>query len=130
MNVADQIRKCKAKIADLEFNLAVERAVFTRLSAIDNSGQIATQDESRPIIADSIVPHIKSVLMNSLLPMRTKEVVAAIQKQGIRIEGKTEPKRLISSALTRRKDLFERVSRGRYRLRARTDETTKITQEQ
>lgn len=121
MNVTDQLKKCKAKIADLEFNLAVERAVFTRLSAIDNSGQIATQDEPRPIIADSIIPHIKDVLMNVLLPMRATDITAAIQKQGIRIEGKTEPKRLISSALTRRNDLFERVSRGRYRLKAKTE---------
>lgn len=121
MDITNQLRKCKEKITDLEFSLAVERAVFARLSAIDNPGQIATQDESRPIIADSIVPHIKAVLMNALFPMRTKEVVAAIKQQGIHIEGKTEPKRLISSALTRRKDLFERVSRGRYQLKAKKE---------
>lgn len=127
MDITNQIKKCKAKIADLEFNIAVEKAVLARLIAIDNFGQIATQDESRPIIADSIVPHIKSVLMNANMPMRTTEVTAAIQKQGIHIEGKTEPKRLVSSALTRRNDLFERVSRGRYRLKKK--ETMKTNEE-
>lgn len=128
MNIADQIKKCKAKIANLEFNLAVEQAVLVRLNAIDNSGQIATQNESRPIIANSIVPHIRSVLMKVDRPMKVSELAKTIKEQDIRIKGKTELKRLISSALVRRNDLFERVSRGLYQLKAEK-ETAEINAE-
>ena len=74
MNVSSQIKECKAKIADLEFKLAVEQAVLMRFTAIGNNNQIATRHEPRPIIADSIAPHIKSVLMHVLLPLRATDI--------------------------------------------------------
>jgi len=129
MNVTEQIKKCKAEIADLEFKLAVEKAVFARFSAIVNSGQIATQDESRPIIPNSIVPHIRSILLAKGKPMKVAQLYKAIQKQGIPIKGKTEPKRLISSALTRRNDLFQRVGRGLYKLKIDKEVTREVAQE-
>ncbi len=117
MNLTEQIKECKAKIADLEFNLAVERAVLLRLSDIGNTNQTTTSDEPRPIIPGSIVPYIRSILIAKGKPMKVAQLYKAIQQQGIHIEGKTQPKRLISSALIRRSDLFERVGRGLYKLK-------------
>jgi hypothetical protein len=118
MKLTDQIKQCKAKIADFEFNLAVERAVLTRLVAIGNGEQDSAPDEARPIIADSIVPHIRSALLAKGKPMKVVQLLKSMKQNGVKIEGKTDPKRLISSALTRRKDLFERVDRGLYQLKA------------
>ncbi|MBL7152095.1 MAG: hypothetical protein ISS79_00135 [Phycisphaerae bacterium] len=119
MKLTDQIKECKAKIVDLEFNLAVERAVLERLVAIGNGEKNATPDKARPIIAHSIVPHIRAALLAKGKAMKVTQLLRAMQQKGVQIEGKTSPKRLISSALTRRKDLFKRVDRGLYDLKSR-----------
>jgi len=116
-SLSKQVEKSKAKITEMEFNLAVEREVLLRLLAMQNGEHNTDSDKSRPIIADSIVPHIQSVLESQKKPMKVRAILKAIEKEGIEIEGKTEPKRLISSALVRRSDLFERVDRGLYKIR-------------
>lgn len=128
MNLAEEIKISKAKIATLEFNLAVEKAVFARLSVIGNTDQTTTSDEQRSIIPGSIVPYIRTILINKGKPMKVAQLAKAIKLQGIHIKGKTQPKRLISSALVRRNDLFERVERGLYQLKAKK-ETAEINAE-
>ena len=117
MNLTEQLKECKIKIAELEFNLAVERAVLTRLGNINNGEKTAISDEPRPIISNSIVPQIQRVLAEKNRPMKVAQLVRAIQHQDFQFEGKTEPKKLVSSALNRRDDLFERAGRGLYKLK-------------
>jgi len=126
-SIDDQIKECKDKIAEYEFHLAVERKVLERLTVISKAQKISGTNEPRPIIPDSIVPHITSALRKSGKAMRITELATEIQRQNVTIDGKTKPKRLISSALTRRKDLFERVGRGMYKLK--TEENTIPIQE-
>lgn len=116
-SISDQIKECKARIVDLKFQLAVEEAVLARLNAIANTDKSIISKDSRPTIPDSIVPHIKSVLRESGKAMRIVEIASEIKRKNVTIEGKTKPKRLISSALTRRNDIFERVDRGLYKLK-------------
>jgi hypothetical protein len=125
MNLTEQIKECKAKIVELEFNLAVERAVLARLTVIGDGQQAAISDEPRPIIRDSIVAPIQSVLNSTNKPMKVAQLLKAIKQQDFHFHGKTEPKRLISSALNRRSDLFERVGRGLYDLKSRDKEVIK-----
>lgn len=129
MNITDQIKECKAKIIDLEFNLAVERAVLARLSVIGNGQQTVISDEPRPIIPDSIVGPIQSVLNATSKPMKVAQLLQAIKRQDFHFHGKTEPQRLIASALNRRTDLFERKSRGLYQLKMKKETATEVAQE-
>lgn len=119
MNIAEQIRQSKAKITKLEFDLAVERELLIRFQTIEDDNQNTTQDEPRPIMSDSIVPHVQSALETKGKSMKVAQIVKAIQQQGFHFEGKTSPVRLVASALTRRKDLFVRVGRGMYDLKSR-----------
>jgi len=125
-SIDDQIRECKDKIVDYEFKLAVERKVLERLTAISKAQKKFDTDESRPIVQDSIVPHITAVLQKAGKAMRIAELALEIQRQNVTIEGKTEPKRLISSALTRRNDLYERVDRGMYKLKQPIQEMPEV----
>lgn len=53
--------------------------------------------------------------------MKVAQLTKAIQQQGFHFKGKTEPKRLVASALIRRNDLFKRVERGQYKLKIETE---------
>lgn len=124
MKLTDEIKACKANIGDLEFNLAVERALLERFVAMENGDQSAAPDGPRRIIPDSIVPHIQSILLAKGKSMKVAQVAREIELRGIEVKGKTDLKRLISSALIRRSDLFKRVHRGLYRLKAEKAEET------
>jgi len=115
--LAEQIKESKSKISKMEFEIAVEHAVLLRLIAMQNGDKSEDSDKSRPIIADSIVPQIQSVLKAKSKPMKNNQILESLDQQGFKFEGKTEPKRLIQSALIRRGDLFERIGRGLYQIR-------------
>jgi hypothetical protein len=129
MNIADQIRQCKERIAELEIDLRIEKAVLLRLSAIGNDDENTAREEPRPIMADSVIPHIQAVFDAKGKPMKVAAIVKALQREGFHFEGKTTPMKLISSALTRRKDLFERVGRGLYRLKTKEGILGEVAQE-
>jgi len=115
MNVTDQIKESKAKIAKLEF----EKELLVRFQAMENNNQDSARGEPRSISPDSIVPHIQSAFEAKGKAMKVAQLVKVIQQQGFHFEGKTAPQRLVLSALTRRKDLFVRIGRGMYDLKSR-----------
>lgn len=108
MSVEQQITECKAVIADMEFQLAVEKRFLQRL--ID-AAPIHTSTSNSMV--GSTVGHIKMVLAGggSMSPL---QIGVALEQ--CNIQGKTKLNRLASSAIRRRTDLFETTERGRYRL--------------
>ena len=127
MTLTDQIKECKAKITDFEFNLAVEKEVLSRLLLVDNGQKKNVKKKSRPVVPHSVVDPIQSVLEEVGKPMKVADLTAAVKSKGFKFKGRTKPKRLVSSALIRRDDLFERVGVGLFDLKAKKEELFEVT---
>ena len=66
----------------------------------------------------SIAEFVAKALMENGEPMRVKDIVRTLVENGITSSQGESPVNSVLSALSRRSDLFERVSRGCYVLRS------------
>ena len=65
----------------------------------------------------SIADYIAKVLQESVRPLRVSEIVAVLEENDVPTSSENGHMSSVLSALRRRSDLFERVSRGMYKLR-------------
>ena len=114
--LAGAIEKCKQKIANLEFDIAVEKTLLQRLGELNEQCKPPT-----PPTTYLKVDRIIAVLKNAEVPISCQQIAAVLKQRGIKVSCKTKLHRIVSSTICRRKDLFKQVSRRRYRLRNSDD---------
>lgn len=103
MSLIEQIEQCRARVAQLEFEIAVEKRLLERL--------MASEDEPW-----SIIEYLRAMLAEGVC-MSLQQMGAALKQSKFGL-GKTKLNRLASSAIRRRPDLFENVGWGLYKLRS------------
>ena len=121
MRIKDQIDEVKKKIAKLEFELAVEKAVLVRLEPASAKGtQKSSNKESKQPRRGSLAAHAKEILTESQKALSVSELCDALINRGFAHEDdKNKLNTLIPSALRRRPDIFVSVERGVYDLTSR-----------
>jgi len=116
-----QIDEIKQKIAELKFKLAVEEAVLQRLDPDSARGsQKSLTKENKQPRRGSLAAQTKQILTESQKALSITELEDALIKRGFaKEEDRDKLNTLIPSALSRRKDIFERVGRSVYDLVSR-----------
>ena len=119
----EMILDCEAKLKGLHAQLELEqryladlRARRARLSGIAAPATNAMASRSTGSV-QSLPEAVKSVLQETGEPMRAKDIAQQLVRKGYRSSAKHGLLPSVLSALGRRDDLFENVSRGVYRLR-------------
>ena len=124
MRIKEQIDEVKRKIAELEFELAVEKAVLKRLEAPSAKGKRKSSRKARKEPRrGSLAAEAKEILTQSQKPLSVAELSDAFMKRGHH-EDRNKLNRLIPSALRRRSDIFVPVERGLYDLVSRRKDAT------
>ena len=132
MKLQEQIISTKSRIEKLRFQLAVEEKVLLRLKDIEEPGQSGEKPEGnkpsvtcgsltghkRHVTYGSLTGQLKQILKESGRSMAIKEMVQILESRGITSNAKQGFNVAISSALFKRKDIFKRIDRGVYELKA------------
>ncbi|MBL7184742.1 MAG: hypothetical protein ISS70_00320 [Phycisphaerae bacterium] len=117
MNIAQELKQVEKKIERLEFDLAVEKAVYVRLKAIDTGNQPSLFGSTQPPTTPGSMPsHIEAVLINAGKPMTVSAILKAVKERGATSASEEGLKNNIRGTLKRRGDLFARHDRGVYKL--------------
>ena len=80
-----------------------------------NQGKILVE-QTEPALESTWFDYIKRVLAKANEPLHESEIVTRVLALGLQTKGKT-PDRTVSRVLTTNPDVFERVDKGRYRLK-------------
>ena len=113
-------------IADVESSIQQFRRTLEglqqRIQAEERQRQLLQQKRNalhggRVEESSSIADFVAKVLLERGEPMRVPEIVNALMENGIFSDTGSTRINSVLSALTRREDLFERVSRGQYVLK-------------
>jgi hypothetical protein len=112
------IEEARQRIADLKFKLAVEEAVLLRLDPDSAKiSQKSSTKENKPPRRNSLAAKAREILSALQKPLSINELADALIERGFAKKDDSENlKTLISSALSRRKDIFELVGRSTYDL--------------
>ena len=118
-----KIAQTEQKVNKLQFELAVEKAVLTRLRAAahDESPPLlssgTTQAAGPKIIPGTITQYIVDTLQdNKNKPMRVRDITASLKARGVTTVSPRGLMPMIISTMRRRTGIFERLERGVYRL--------------
>jgi hypothetical protein len=126
MSLKDQIIEVKQKIAKLEFELAVEKAVLGRLEPASAKGSTnQSNKENKDPRRGSLAAQAREILTESpKVLLSVAELSDALIKRGFATEAdKAKLNTLIPSALRRRPDIFVSPERGFYGLKIRQKDT-------
>ena len=126
MTIADKIDEVKRRIERLRFDLAVQEELLTTLQEIrrsENLGSVTTtrrvpsNGSHKPLVKGSFASSIEKILREADNPMSIDDLADKLTEEGLTSDSPRGMKPTISAALSRRKDLFERVERGVFRLK-------------
>ncbi len=119
--MAEQIKDVGQKIASLEFQLAVERAVLARLQVIEQSNGNGSGARDR-VVQGSLTAEMKEVFERLNRRIAVDELIRELGAKGVTSKGKSGLKGAVASVLSKRDDLFTWVSRGLYELKKESKE--------
>ena len=122
--IASLIGATEAKIAELEADLAVERRLLERLQAERRDGserqgprKARSDGQASKIAAGTLTEKIAAFLRErGGKAMQASEITRGLHQQGVETTSKNGLLPMVLSSLSRRKDVFRKVARGRYRL--------------
>ncbi len=124
MNITQELKQVEKKVKELEFQLAVEKAVYERLTAIDAGNQPSLfRNTQSPTIPGSMPSHIEAVLAEADKPMKISAIVEAVKKRGAQSKMAKGIENNVRGTLKRRNDLFVRHKRGMYKLVSEGEKT-------
>jgi len=121
VNLSQEVIHSQKRIARLEFEIAVEKAVLERLQALDVDRQPSLfPNHQGQIVPGSMSEHIQAVLTESGKPMKIGDIVDAVKSRGATSRTPDGLPNNVRGTLKRRTDLFARYERGIYRLVKKT----------
>jgi hypothetical protein len=115
------------EVSVMRNSLAFKEAVLAELLAVlrDSEGtepgapkDAPSPQPGRPVVGGSIAEGAYNLLRERGVDLRGTEIAKWLKEKGYAPGSKTTLLALTLSALSRRRDLFEKVRRGRYRARA------------
>jgi hypothetical protein len=119
MDIINEIKKVESKIADLETKLHIQKEVLAHLKV--------AQGSNRPLIdfsnagtfrQGSVAASVEAVLKEKNRAMDIYEIEKALVERGVTSSSKTGLRPMISSVLSKNKEVFIRVKYGVYSLKA------------
>ena len=122
--------KVKKRIAEIEREIEIKAAVLAELRGFLGRGEVSRQSADKVFLSlnarsdpgPSLRQKIIDLMRETAKPMRAAEITRKLTQAGVTTAAKSGLGPVVSSALCHGKDLFEWVSRGRYRLKAKGGE--------
>lgn len=126
-----QLKFCRSQLTDidaeinehetalLELRLCRERFLKAEqeLRSACNGQEIDLKQVDTLSNDRTMTANIETVLKACKAPMKTKEIVATMERAGIKSATATSLSARVNATLNQRKNRFERVGRGTYRLK-------------
>jgi len=129
-NIAQQLKQVEQKIQTLEFDIAVERAVYQRLKIVDSGSQSSESGNTpRQTTPGSMPHHLEAVLINAGASVKVPALIKGVKERGAIGTTDKALENNVRGTLKRRTDIFVRVDRGEYDLKKRMEAQTEIAQE-
>jgi hypothetical protein len=125
MDISAEIKKVDDKIADLETKLRIQKEVLAHLKAIQGSSRpVADFSGIGTFRQGSVASHVEAVLKENNKAMDIYEIEKILTERGITSSSKTGLRPMISSVLSKNKEVFTCIKRGVYALKAQQTESS------
>ncbi len=130
--VDNKISEVERKLEQLRFEIAVQKDVLETLMNVRGLSQqeivavrrrLPGNGSHRPILHGSVASAVEVVLTKENRPMSIAELEEVLTGQGLTSVGQRGIKPTISAALSRRKDIFQAVHRGVFKLKEKKKES-------